>query len=151
MVIKQVLPTNKDVVSLIEKLNAYQIGLYGLPACNLESPESLVNNNAYMVGAFVQDKLVGIGAVKLVDAYGEIKRMYVNEDYRGHAVATFILSELERYAKSNGITALFLETGNLHHAAIRFYDRMGYRQVESFGDYKPNDVSVYFSKELVKN
>lgn len=148
MIVKQVLPTDKDVVSLIEKLNNYQIGLYGLAACNLESPESLLVNNAFMVGAFIEGKLIGIGAVKIIDTYAELKRMFVSEDYRGLNCATLILTELENYARSNGIVVLFLETGNLHHAAIRFYKRMGYRQIDSFGAYSPNDVSIYFSKDL---
>ncbi|MBT1701529.1 GNAT family N-acetyltransferase [Fulvivirgaceae bacterium PWU4] len=149
MIVKQVLPTDKDVVSLIEKLNEYQIGLYGLAACNLESPESLLVNNAFMVGAFMEDTLIGIGAVKIVDTYAELKRMFVREEYRGLPCATLILTELENYARSKGIAVVFLETGNQHHAAIRFYKRMGYREVDSFGAYRPNDVSVYFSKELI--
>jgi putative acetyltransferase len=148
MIIKPVLPTNRQVVALIEKLNHYQIGLYGIESCNLETPESLEKNNAYMLGAYLGEHLAGIGAVKLFDKYAEIKRMYVEDHYRGLSVAESILTRLEAYARQNGVYKIFLETGNLHHAAIRFYTKSGYREVESFGHYKPNNVSVYFGKVL---
>jgi putative acetyltransferase len=146
MIIKPVLPTNPQVVALIEKLNHYQVGLYGIEACNLETPQSLEKNNAFMLGAYFDEYLAGIGAIKLLDGYAEIKRMYVEEDYRGLSVAENILSTLEAYTKQNGVYKLFLETGNLQHAAIRFYKKSGYLEVESFGKYKPNNVSVYFEK-----
>jgi putative acetyltransferase len=149
MVIKPVLPTNSQAVALIEKLNQYQIGLYGLAACNLETPEALVQNNAFMVGAYREDTLIGIGAVKLFEQYAEIKRMYVEEPYRGLSIAESILNTLEEHVKQQGIGRLFLETGNLQQAAIKFYKKSGYCLVESFGDYKPNPVSRYFGKTIL--
>jgi putative acetyltransferase len=148
MVIKQVHPTDVQVGTLIEKLNQYQVGLYGVDACNLETAESLEKNKAYMLGAYVEEVLVGIGAVKLLEGYAEIKRMYVVESYRGLAIAESILHTLEAYVQQSGIDRIFLETGYLHHAAISFYKKLGYAQVESFGTYKPNQVSVYFGKTL---
>jgi putative acetyltransferase len=148
MIIQQVLPTNSAVVALIEKLNHYQIGLYGLAACNLEPPEVLQKNNAFMVGAYLNDTLTGIGGVKLMDGYAEIKRMYVEEKYRGGSVAVKILNALQEYVKQKGISEIFLETGYLQHSAIKFYKNCGYHQVESFGKNTPNGVSVYFGKVI---
>lgn len=148
MIIRQVQPTDIYVRTLIEKLNQYQIGLYGLDPCNLETAESLENNKAFMLGAYIEEVLVGIGAVKLLEGYAEIKRMYVVESYRGLAIAESILHTLEEHVQQRGIDRIFLETGYLQQAAIRLYKRLGYSQVESFGTYKPNQVSVYFGKTL---
>ena len=146
--IKPVLPTNEQVTRLIGKLNDYQISLYGAERCNLETPESLVQNKAFMLGAFDEQTLAGIGAIKLADSYGEIKRMYVEEAYRGLSIAENILSRLEAYATQKGIVRIYLETGNKHQKALRFYRRQGYSQVERFGHYTPNEVSVYFEKTI---
>lgn len=148
IVVKQVSPTDLDVTKLIDALNAYQIGLYGIENCNLEPPDSLVKNEAYMVGAFLKGALIGIGAVKIVDTYGEVKRMFVKDEYRGLSVAKRILQELEAFVSRKNIQRVFLETGNRHDAAIAFYKREGYQQVDSFGNYKPNAVSIYFGKTL---
>ncbi|MDQ8054044.1 MAG: GNAT family N-acetyltransferase [Pedobacter sp.] len=146
--IKNVLPTATDVAVLIKKLDEYQISLYGIKACNLESPESLAKNGAFMLGAYVNDQLCGIGSVKLVKDYAEVKRMFVDEQYRGLAIADQLLNALMEHVKAEGISEVFLETGNLHHAAIRFYLKHGFRQVDSFGKYKPNGVSIYFGRSL---
>lgn len=145
--IKQVSPTDGNVQQLIRELNDYQLALYGIENCNLETPGSLVKNNAYMVGAFAEQHLIGIGAIKIYELYAEVKRMYVKEEFRGCSVAQNILHELEDHARKKGISSICLETGNLHHAAIKFYNRQGYQQIESFGSYKPNAVSVYLSKD----
>lgn len=144
--IKPVSVLDAEVVKLIEQLNTYQIGLYGIEKCNLESPESLHNHSAYMVGAYADDILVGIGAIKLFDSYGEIKRMYVVDNFRGVGISERILYALEDFAVRNGITKLCLETGRLQHAAIRLYRKCRYLEIERFGDYRPNDVSIYFER-----
>jgi len=144
--LKPVLPTDTEVVKLIEKLNKYQIGLYGIEMCNLESPESLQKNNSVMMGAYVNNELAGIGAVKFFDTYAEIKRMFVEENYRGLSISGTILNALEEQAAQKGIYRICLETGNLHQQALKFYNKSGYQQIESFGNYKPNKVSVYFEK-----
>ena len=146
--LRQVVPTDDDVVQLIYALNDYQINLYGVENCNLESPAQLVKHNAYMIGAFSEKELVGIGAVKIIDTYAEVKRMFVKETFRGRAIANRILIELEMHVQRNGIFSVCLETGNLHHEAIAFYTRNGYQPVEFFGIYKPNAVSIYFSKQF---
>jgi putative acetyltransferase len=146
--LKSVSPLNKKVIDIINKLNEYQIGLYGIEKCNLETVESLKKNNALMMGAFSEKILVGIGAVKLFDSYGEIKRMLVENEFRGLGIAEKILVALENYAMQMGKEKVCLETGNLQHEAIRFYKRMGYNEIERFGSYRPNDVSIYFKKLL---
>ena len=148
MIIKQVRPDEEPVKRLIGKLDEFQVGLYGLPACNLESPDSLVNNQAFMVGAYLGEELAGIGAMKIVSDYGELKRMYVEEKFRGLEIAMEILKTLEAHARKQAVKTIFLETGNKQAAAMNFYRKHGYREVDRFGAYLPNEVSVYFGKPL---
>src|SRR4051812_37878322 len=112
--IKQISPLDENVIQLIEKLNAYQVALYGIEYCTLESPEDLEKNKAFMVGAYIKNILTGIGAIKIVTDYAEIKRMYTHEDYRGKRIAEKIINALEEYAAKNHIHKILLETGNLH-------------------------------------
>ena len=100
-----------------------------------------------MTGAFSNTCLVGIEAIKCFENYAEIKRMYVEEDFRGLLIAEKILTALEKYAVQKGLVRICLETGNLHYAALKFYKKMAYTKVESFGYYKPNNASVYFEKK----
>lgn len=146
--ITPVSPTNEAVQKLVATLDEYQISLYNITPCQLEPVSLLEKSGAYMVGAHAGDTLVGIGAVKLFEDYAEIKRMFVEEGFRGFGCADMILGALEEYALKKGRFRINLETGNLQEAAIRFYKRSGYSEVESFGDRVQNGVSVYFYKEL---
>lgn len=146
--ITPVSPDNAFVQKLIAKLDKYQIELYGIECCHLDSVAELQKCGAYMIGAFADEVLIGIGAVKIFDKYAEIKRMFVEEAYRGLGMAGKILIALEDYAAHKGKEKIYLETGSLQYSALNFYKRIGYSIVERFGDYAPNDVSVYFEKKV---
>jgi putative acetyltransferase len=94
---------------------------------------------------------VGCGGVALFDGFAEVKRMYVRTGARGLGVAQAILTRLEAEARDAGIAVLRLETGDRQAAAIRLYERTGYRRCPAFGDYAamaPEAVatSVFFEK-----
>lgn len=50
---------------LLNKLNHYQLGLYGLEKCNLENDESLKKNKAFFTRAHINKNIVGIGELKM--------------------------------------------------------------------------------------
>lgn len=148
IVIKPISPANEQVQELIAKLDAFQIELYGRENCHLDSIEVLLKSGAHMLGAFDGAQLVGMGAVKIMGDYAEIKRMYVEENHRGQGIAENILQQLENYAQAQKITQLYLETGVYHTAAQKLYRKLGYNVVERFGDYPINGLSVFFGKKL---
>lgn len=147
--VKPVSPADEEVKEMIRRLDHFQISLYGVVHCHLDSPETLLKSKAHMLGAFDESELVGIGAVKLFDDYAEIKRMFVFESHRGQGIAEKILRELEKHASEQGINRIYLETGIKQTAAVKLYQRLGYTPVESFPGYKPNSVSLYFTKTIV--
>ena len=95
----------------------------------------------------------GCGGVALYDGFAEIKRMYVRASARGSGVAPAILAAIEQATREAGHAVLRLETGDLQHAAIRFYERSGFTRCAVFGDYatKPAHAiatSVFFEKRV---
>ena len=50
---------------LLNKLNHYQLGLYGLEKCNLEIAESLKKNKAFITREYINKHIVGIGELKM--------------------------------------------------------------------------------------
>lgn len=146
--IAPVSPFDPAVRELVARLDAYQIGLYGRAACNLEPLESLAEGGAYLLGAHLGGTLIGIGAVKPHDGCAELKRVYFVEAARGTGGAAILVRHLEAHAASQGADHVYLETGRLQHAAIRFYEKLGYARVDRFGSYAPNAVSVYMGKRL---
>jgi ribosomal protein S18 acetylase RimI-like enzyme len=76
---------------------------------------------------------VGCGALKLIDGgIGEIKRMWVAPEARGHGLGRRILAALEDVAVAEGRTSTRLETNEQLAAALGMYRSRGYREVEPF-------------------
>ena len=96
---------------------------------------------------------VGCGGVAFGDGLAEVKRMYVRPRARGRNVAGAILARLEQEARDRGVRRLVLETGDVQHAALRFYERAGFTRCAAFGAYAtmpPQAVerSVFFEKHI---
>ena len=95
----------------------------------------------------------GCGGVALFDGFAEVKRMYVRAGARGRGVADALLSRLEAEARANARSMLRLETGDRQLAAMRFYERAGFRRCAAFGDYTtmaPHRIatSIFFEKAI---
>lgn len=82
--------------------------------------------------------------------YGEIKRMYVRPAFRGMGFAKRLLHHLSDHARAHGVSLLRLETGIHQHEAIGLYERLGFRRIAPFGDYKPDPLSLFYEKSLVE-
>jgi putative acetyltransferase len=96
---------------------------------------------------------VGCGGVALFDDFAELKRMYVREAVRGRGVAPALLAQLEDIARAAGLPQLHLETGTNQLAALRFYEREGFRRCAVFGDYAAMPApaiatSIFMAKPL---
>ena len=92
--------------------------------------------------------VLATGALVQMDGYCEIKSMFTSPAARGRGVAATVLRALEDHARSLESPMLRLETGEALASAIRLYERHGFVRCDRFGDYVPNDVSVYMEKTL---
>jgi putative acetyltransferase len=96
------------------------------------------------------DRAVGCGAIRLLDpTTAEAKRMYVEPDQRGKGVGRAVLAGLEAAAIQLGVRRLVLETGIYQDAALSFYRRAGFTQVDCWGEYASSPTSICFEKRLV--
>jgi putative acetyltransferase len=96
---------------------------------------------------------VACGGIGFYDGYAELKRMYAKPSVRGKGVAKALLARLEAEARDAGLATVRIETGNLQHEAMRFYEHEGYRRCSAFGPYAampPNAIapSVFYEKFL---
>ncbi|MFX0540815.1 GNAT family N-acetyltransferase [Roseovarius sp. S4756] len=110
--------------------------------------EALCAPEVHFVAARRDGEVLGTGALVVNGGYGEIKSMFTAAEARGHGVAAAILRALEDHARQAGISLLRLETADVLAGAVRLYERHGYVRCGLFGDYAPNDVSVYMEKAL---
>jgi putative acetyltransferase len=142
-------PNQPEVIALIADLDAYQDTLYPAEARYSLDLASLSQPNVlFAVARGASGSAVGCGAVVLTSAYGEVKRMYVRPEARGHGVAHQIIQTLESSAYARGCRTLMLETGPYQSEALAFYARHGYARCGPFGSYPEHPLSVFMCKHL---
>jgi putative acetyltransferase len=136
---------------LISLSDAYMTALYPAESNHLESASALQAANVLFLGCFVQDHLVGCGAVKILSddgRYGELKRVFVLESHRGKGYSKAIMEKLEGHLKNSGIALARLETGIRQPEALGLYKRLGYVERAPFGAYVEDPLSVFMEKRL---
>lgn len=82
------------------------------------------------------------------EGVAEMKRVFVKKEYRGQGLSKELINKLEERAKEKGFYKMILETGKPLIAATGLYQKMGYRTVENYGQYKDMPLSICMGKEL---
>ena len=78
----------------------------------------------------------------------EIKRMFVQPDFRGKGIASKALKVLEDWAKELNYSYAVLETGLRQPEAIALYKKNNYTVIDNYAPYEYMDNSVCFRKAL---
>lgn len=149
--IKTISPFRNDVSELIDQANEYMSALYPAESNHFDDPAVLSKPNVCFLGLFNENRLIGIGAVKILtddSTYGEIKRMYLLPEFRGNGLSKLIMNSLEEHLVNQEVKLARLETGISQPEAIGLYEKMGYKKREPFGAYKIDPLSIFMEKEL---
>jgi putative acetyltransferase len=140
-------PSQPEIVSLIEELDAYQMPLYPEESHHGIDIDALSASNVlFAVARNEHGEAVACGALALQSTYGELKRMFTKPAFRGQGLARTLLAFLEAEAQKRGCTHFALETGYRQNEAISLYERCGYSRCGPFGEYVSDPNSVFLEK-----
>ncbi len=90
----------------------------------------------------------GCGGVRrLDDGVAEIKRMWIDPDWRGLGLGRRLLARLEAGGRALGCGRVVLDTNEVLSEAITLYERAGYRAIERYNDDNPY-AQRWFGKSL---
>jgi putative acetyltransferase len=152
---------------LLVRSDHYMSSLYPAESNHLVSSESLRTGDALFLGMFTShlpqvsssalneeppelDSVHCVGCVAArfyrEQTYAEIKRLYVDEDYRGRGLAKTLMVEIESGILEQGIDCARLEMGIYQPEADALYRSMGYREITPFGDYLLDPLSQFLEK-----
>jgi putative acetyltransferase len=138
MTIKTYKEAHKEqIASLIINI---QRGEFNVPITLADQPDLANIPDFYQSknGDFwVAENVLGevIGTIALIDIganEGAIRKMFVHKEFRGktHGVAQALFNALFEKAEKQGMNALYLGTIARLEAAIRFYERNGFKPIE---------------------
>ncbi len=143
-------PLQDDVRVLIAALNETLLELTPPEYCSHMTVEQMADADTTVFVARDDGRAVACGALRRHDdGVGEVKRMYTIPAAQGQGIGGRILERIEELARSEGFSRLVLETGHLHPAAWRVYERGGFTRCEPVLDYPESDYSVIYEKPLV--
>ena len=148
-------PGTEAASQLIAELDAYLAPLYPEVSQHGYSVETLVQRQVEFFVLYCDGEPAACGGVQFFaepqeegGAYGELKRMYVRDQFRGRGFGKRLLKHLERLATDKGVATMRLETGIYQPEAVGLYERAGYYRIPPFGDYWDDPVSLCYEKRL---
>lgn len=104
----------------------------------------------YVIIAYAGQHAAGCAALrKYSDTEIEVKRVFVQESYRGQNIGGQMLAHLIEHAQKLGYQRMLLETGEFLAASVRLYQRYGFTRIENYGDYKNMPESLCMGREII--
>jgi putative acetyltransferase len=147
-------PDQPDVLAFFAASEAYMGTLYPAESNHFAPASTLTEPHVLFLVARVKGKAIGCGAIVKHEAsgdepaYAEIKRMWIDPAARGLKLGAKLLAALEDGAREDGIPLLRLETGIAQPEALALYRNSGFREIEPFGDYQPDQLSLFMEKRV---
>jgi putative acetyltransferase len=145
-------PDHPDAEALVLELEDHLAARYPAESRHGFSVSQLVDQGVDFFVLREDGVPAGCGGILFVDdgdeRYGEIKRMYVRDAFRGRRYGRRILERLADEARRRGVAVLRLETGIEQVEAIALYEAMGFRRRPRFGPYREDPLSPCYELRL---
>ncbi|MBL7744990.1 MAG: nitrate reductase maturation protein NarM [Chitinophagaceae bacterium] len=101
---------------------------------------------------YINEKPVACGCFKQYSSdTAEMKRMFVEKEFRGKGLSSIILKGLEDWAIESGYRYGILETSIHFKVARRLYTNAGYEVIPNYDQYKGLKESVCMRKKLLRS
>ena len=122
-----------DIILPIEQLE------FGVPITIEDQPDledietHYITQGGNFWGAVVDDELCGtIGLLRFGENQAAVRKMFVRKEFRGKefGLAVALLKQLITYSREGGISEIYLGTVDILKAAIRFYEKNGFVEVD---------------------
>ncbi len=99
--------------------------------------------------AYIDDEAVGCAGLKAYsDSDVEIKRVWVDPEYRGNHISTAMMDALEKKAIELGFKRAILQTRPQMEEAVHIYTKRGYVLTDNYPPYDKLEGAICFAKEL---
>jgi GNAT superfamily N-acetyltransferase len=131
---KRTQSTDPHFLDLIKQLDAYLTITNGNEQAKF-AQYNTVEKVKWVIIAYHNKLPIGCGGFKLNEGKAEIKRMYVNRNYRGLKIGEQILVNLEQWAQEENLSIAILETGINQKEAQNLYKKLGYQIIPNYGVY----------------
>ena len=150
LVIKKVIPKNNaDALELIGELDKELLQRYPASSIHKLDLDKITNESSVFLVGYVSQVAVGCCSVCEIElGVGEVKRVFVKPRYRRKGIAERMMEHLEKQAAECGFELLRVETGEKQPESIAMYQKLGYYDIDNYGEYINDPNSVCMEKRL---
>ena len=141
-------PDDPRARALLAQSHALMASLFPAEENHALSLDALRAPHVQFLVARDGDRVLGVGALAVMDGYGEVKSLFTAPEARGRGVAGALLRRMEESARALSLPWLRLETGVGLHAALRLYQGFGFVPCGPFGDYPDSPASLFMEKRI---
>lgn len=150
IIIRREDPRQPEVRALVAALDSYMQALYPAESNHLVDVEALAAPDTVFLVARRRETALGTIAFRVIaPGHAEMKRMFVRPESRGGGLGRRLIDAIEDVARRQGLVRMSLETGIWQPEAIGLYRSAGYAECPPFGEYKPDPLSLFMSKQFV--
>ncbi len=149
-ILKHVSPVSEEALKLTNKLFNELKLIYDKGIL-----ENFIEENSemkiFVISSSESGESIAGGALKHVNQDTvEIKRMFVEKEFRGLGISKQILFKLETIAESDNYKRIILETGSSQPEALSLYRKNNYKEIKCFGRHSVDPESKCFEKFITK-
>ena len=103
----------------------------------------------FVLLAFADGQPVGCAGLKRYsDMDAEVKRLWVEQEYRGRHIASALMDQIEDKARELGFRRAVLQTRPIMPDAVKLYTKRGYALIPNYPPYDRLPGTVCYAKEL---
>jgi len=104
-------------------------------------------DGAFIVAKF-NDSIIGcVGIWKIEEKICEMKRLYVDDNYKGNGIGKILVKKIIEEAKNKNYNKMRLDTINTMETALRIYCNNGFYKINQYNN-NPWENIVYLEKKL---
>ena len=112
-------------------------------------PYNLSESISDVLIASVDGVAVGCAGLKAYsDSDVEIKRVWVDPEFRGNHISSAMMDALEQRAAELGFGRAILQTRPQMEAAVHLYTKRGYELIDNYPPYDKLEGAICFAKRL---
>ena len=112
-------------------------------------PYNLSESISDVLIVYSDGKAVGCAGLKRYsDQDVEIKRVWVEPDWRGKHIATQLMDQIEDKARQMGYKRAILQTRPIMHGAVGLYEKRGYVSISNYPPYDKLEGAICMALDL---
>jgi len=112
-------------------------------------PYNISQSIGTVIIAYIDNLAVGCAGLKEYSGTdAEIKRVWVEPEYRRQHIAEDMMKMLEKLAKKKQFQRTVLQTREAMREAVSLYEKLGYYRINNYPPYDKLDGAVCYAKNL---